>query len=67
VKAKLFKVMTNKVRPVEDTQEIDKKIHLCKRCGKPISDIDSILNGMGPTCYQKHLCEVCQNKSKKLF
>lgn len=45
----------------------NEELHICKRCGKPITDIKSILNEMGPTCYQKYLCEKCYKKTKKLF
>jgi hypothetical protein len=41
--------------------------HLCRRCGKPITDDNSITLGMGPICYAKYLCEICQEKDKKLF
>lgn len=37
----------------------------CLRCGKPLQDLDSKVNGYGPTCYQKVLSE--SRQSKKLF
>ena len=43
------------------------EIHICRRCKRPITDVESIINGMGPVCYRKYLCEKCYNKTKKLF
>ena len=64
---KLFKVKKVNETPNQDSSELDKKVHICRRCGRVISDNESILLGMGPTCYHKYLCEKCQNKLKKLF
>ena len=50
-----------------DNEEMDTKIHLCRRCGRRIKDIQSIELGMGPTCYLKYLREKCQNKTHHLF
>jgi formylmethanofuran dehydrogenase subunit E len=68
--AKLFKVKQvdkSVIGSNNDNDMQEKNIHICQRCGKVIRNKDSVLLGMGPTCYQKYLCERCQNKTKKLF
>lgn len=42
-------------------------LHYCKRCGKPLVDIKSIENEMGPTCYLVSMEEKRKHKCSKLF
>ena len=47
------------------TTDINK--YFCKRCHRPITDIESIRLGMGHMCYKKWLKENIKSYPKKLF
>lgn len=40
--------------------------YVCRRCGRPLTDKDSIIRGFGKECYEKHVRELIR-QSKRLF
>ncbi len=61
-------VMNKKYNVVDDNQSnLSEPVkYACKRCGRPLTDSDSIARGFGKSCYEQRL-RAMQKRLKRLF